>query len=611
MSESTVEPINLAAPFNPAPAPLVPAHRKKRRSSRSKLKAQCQKLSNDNDASAVLTLADLGFEQSSYARLLLGLNDQALATSLPKALPLDCEKQGPQVNPQEWLAPSVLCVGQELRCKYENRSCEILYADGSKELCVLLANGQKDGPYQRRRIRTQQGYFYGCCSDDWGGFCWDHSEEGSYFHGIPCGKFTIHNDSNQILCAGRYELMEVGSDEAGQTINVLELCARMEPDYRLRSIFRNEYLAWVQGDEMPTVTKRVRTNAIVARYHSLSRILPNGMCQCFTVGPELPAILIERLDHETWYEACRRSHQAVLALVQEQVRGLHEAQRAAYASLSKDAPQSLQLLGQAQAEKLISGAKRGGFWGSILQTLPQAPDGAYLSGLLVSSESFLKTICEPDYQAPVAHYSILENNRLVQAPATGGRALPIWASWAQPPVLSPEGFCWQAQGTSEIKDPAGEDSAVITYGNLGLCEGTFDLYNQAPATAEHGTFKQGLFEPSFSFEHYQDFRTRFPAACFTLDVRTGAPEGPFKLYFTIDQLFDQGYHAILLEECGETKTEYGTKTQKRLRAYIPGSYLSQAGTIKQGRLKFTKRRKLRPYRNSQRYYDWYDPYYYN
>ena len=152
---------------------------------------------------------------------------------------------------------------------------------------------------------------------------------------------------------------------------------------------------------------------------------------------------------------------------------------------------------------------------------------------------------------------------------------------------------------------------MITYGNLGLCEGPFDLSNPAPATAEHGTFKKGLLEPSFSFEHYQDFRTRFPAACFTLDVRTGAPEGPFKLYFTIDQLFDQGYHAILLEECGEIKTEQGTKTQKRLRAYIPGSYLSQAGTFNQGHLKLTKRRKLRPYRNPQRYYDWYDPYYYD
>ncbi|MDT3663354.1 MAG: hypothetical protein ROM54_07565, partial [Anaerobiospirillum sp.] len=103
MSESTVEPINLAARFNPAPAPLTPARKQKRRSSRSKLKTQCTKLSNR--ASAFLTLAELGFEQTSYARLLLGLNNQALAASLPKALPLDFEKQGPQVDPQEWLAP--------------------------------------------------------------------------------------------------------------------------------------------------------------------------------------------------------------------------------------------------------------------------------------------------------------------------------------------------------------------------------------------------------------------------------------------------------------------------------------------------------------------------
>lgn len=607
--ESTAGPINLAARFNPAPAPLTPARKQKRRSSRPKLKAQCTKLSNR--ASAFLTLADLGFDLTSYDVLMLGPNNRTLAAFLPAVRPMNLEMQGPQADLQEWLSQLVLCVGQGTRSADKNRPCEILYADGSKELCLLLANGQKDGPYQRRRIRTQQGYFYGFSTDEWGGFCWDHREEGSYFHGIPCGKFTVQDDNNQILCAGRYELMETGSDEAGQTINVTELYQRLERDERLRYIRHKEHAAWVQGAEIPAVTKQVRANAIVARYHTLSRILPNDMCQSFTVGPELPAVMIERQENETWYEACRRTHQAVLALVQEQIAALHEAQRAAYDVLNVDAPAHLRYLGQVQPSPLIRGAKRGGFWGIILQTLPQAPDGAYLSGLLVSSESFLKIICTPEYQAPVAHYSMYRNNRLVQAPVIGGRALPIWALWAPRPVLSPEGFCWQAQGTSAIKDPAGEDSAVITYGNLGLCEGTFDLYNQAPATAEHGTFKQGLLEPSFSFEHYQDFRARFPAVSFTLDVRTGEPDGPFKLYFTIDHLFNQGYHAVLLETCDDIKTEHGTKTQKRLRAYIPGSYLSQAGTFNQGRLKLTKRRKLRPYRNPQRYYDWYDPYYYD
>ncbi len=236
--------------------------------------------------------------------------------------------------------------------------------------------------------------------------------------------------------------------------------------------------------------------------------------------------------------------------------------------------------------------------------LPQAPDGAYLSGILVSSENFLKPLCTPDYQAPIAHYSMRKTRRLVQAPETGFRALPIWAAEAPVPELSAESFCWQAQGKSAIKDPAGEDEAVITYGQRGLADGAFDLYNQAPATAEHGSFKQGLLEPSFSFELFQDYRARFPAACFTLDVRTGEPESLFKLYFTIDQLFEKGYHAVLLEACGEIKTEQGFKTQKRLCTYIPGTYVKQEGIYEQGNPKITKRHQLKDYQRPYRYYGW-------
>ena len=591
MGKSTAGPINLAVPFNPALNRSVPAHNPVHRLSWSKLKAQCLKLSKSS--SCPLFLAELGFDRTSYDVLLLDPNDNTLAACLPTAQPFNLEEQGPQVDPQEWLAPSVLRVGQKARWNDNGRASEFIYADYAKEYCRVLPNGQKDGPYRRCSIWPEQRYF----CDDSDRFGGDHFEEGSYFHGIPCGKFKVQDDNEQIQCAGRYELMEVGPDEVGQTINIIELNQRLFYDYSLDHIFLEERSAWEQGEKTPTINKTVHTNTIVARYGTLSRMLPNGMRQIFSVGPELPAVMITRQDDETWYEACRRTHQAVLALVQEQVEALHEAQRSSYNALNADAPAHLQLLGQAQPSPLIRGANRGGFWGIILQTLPQAQDGTYLSGILVSSESFLKTICAPDYQVPVAHYSMQKNNRFVQAHETDERALPIWASWAQLPVLSLESFCWRAQGKSEIKDPTGEDEATITYGNQGLAEGAFDLYNKAPATAEHGTFKQGLLDPSFSFELYQDYRSRFPAASFTLDARTGRPKGPFTLNFTIDELFDQGYHAALLETY-DVKTEYGTKTQKRLCDYSPGTYVKKEGTYERGRPKLSKRCKLKPCPNT-------------
>ena len=92
-------------------------------------------------------------------------------------------------------------------------------------------NGQKDGPYQRRCIRTQLGYHWVLNPDEWWHPFWGHSEEGSYFHGLPCGKFVLNDANNHLLCAGRFELLEVGPDEQGITINVMELFERLSKDY--------------------------------------------------------------------------------------------------------------------------------------------------------------------------------------------------------------------------------------------------------------------------------------------------------------------------------------------------------------------------------------------
>ena len=292
MRDFTTEPISLATVFNPLPI-NVPTAKPKYRPRTHALMA-----------------------------LMITPSGKPWASRLPPAVPFSLEEQGPQADPQEWLAPSVLYIGQEPRRVRNNRYPEILYVDGTKETCLLLMNGQKDGPYQRRSIRTQLGYHWVLSPEEWWHPFWGHTEEGSYFHGLPCGKFVLNDANNHLLCAGRFELLEVGPDEPGLTINVMELFERLSKDYYLRRIRREERKAWAQGEEVPTVTKTVHTNAIVARYHTLSRILPNGMRQSFSVGPELPAVMIERQDNETWYEACSRTHQEVLALVQAQVGAL-------------------------------------------------------------------------------------------------------------------------------------------------------------------------------------------------------------------------------------------------------------------------------------------------
>ena len=80
----------------------------------------------------------------------------------------------------------------------------------------------------------------------------------------------------------------------------------------------------------------VCTNAIVVRYDVLSCIEDHNLRHTFSIDPELPAVLIERQENETWLQACNRTHQQVLRLVQMQVDNLRKAQRAAAALLNPD-----------------------------------------------------------------------------------------------------------------------------------------------------------------------------------------------------------------------------------------------------------------------------------
>ncbi|MDT3663872.1 MAG: hypothetical protein ROM54_10240 [Anaerobiospirillum sp.] len=157
MRDFTAEPISLATLFNPLPF-NVPTSKPKYHSRTNALTAQCQAISKI--ATGAMSLAELGFSHPQWDVFMITPSGKPRASRLPPAVPFSLEEQGPQADPLEWLAPSVLYIGQEPRRGGYNRYPEILYDDGTKETCILLANGQKDGPYQRRCIRTQLGYHW-------------------------------------------------------------------------------------------------------------------------------------------------------------------------------------------------------------------------------------------------------------------------------------------------------------------------------------------------------------------------------------------------------------------------------------------------------------------
>ena len=258
-------------------------------------------------------------------------------------------------------------------------------------------------------------------------------------------------------------------------------------------------------------------------------------------------------------------------------------------------------------------AKQGGYARLLWQSLVPVDAGAagdesaYLNALLVSSPEYLKRLCAGD-KLPGPHYFMKKTGRFVRAPETGYRVLPIWAQWAPAPLKLDAAdfaakFNWQARGSSTLSLLDGA-TLTLTYGDLGLAYGPWHLYLKD--TGEHGTMEQGKLTSTLTFDLYQDGRARFPSAIFTVNLLTGEFEGPYQLIYDISELFDQGYHAVLLEECGDIKTEHGFKTLKRIADYKPGSYLKEQGTYVKGEPQVQQRFKLkryqRPYyRSSFRY----------
>lgn len=81
-----------------------------------------------------------------------------------------------------------------------------------------------------------------------------------------------------------------------------------------------------------------------------------------------------------------------------------------------------------------------------------------------------------------------------------------------------------------------------------------------------------------------------------MDLAQGSFSGSYHTIYGIDELFELGYHAVLLETYGEIETEDGTKKLKRLIQYTPGSYLKERGVYQaDGTIQVTTKYRLEEY----------------
>ncbi len=112
----------------------------------------------------------------------------------------------------------------------------------------------------------------------------------------------------------------------------------------------------------------------------------------------------------------------------------------------------------------------------------------------------------------------------------------------------------------------------------------------------YGRLKVGQLQPTLTFTIYQDYRTKFPAATLTVDLEQDSFIGPYQTIYGIDELFEKGYHAVMLEDWGMIMTEAGLKPFKRQIAYTPGTYLKEEGVYQaDGAVQVTKKHELWPY----------------
>lgn len=564
--------------IQPQPQPLE----RRRCVSVKQLRAQARELVRKTPTELLAQLYPFSLERKGY--WLLGARGIEWEKSLTQAHTLRLKSIGSAADPKEW--DGVALVWLQYQEQQNRRRYQVLNGSGQVEAGTITPEGTKDGAYTLyHSIKGLKHAYYQSPEQQLEATSYPY-EVGAFFHGLPCGRFTVTDENGTKLCAGCYELIEIQHSEL--TVDARELAQRLGPHQEVRKLYRRHKKALKARRATDTQQLiAVSTARIVVRYDYLSRRLPEDAVQGFSLGSYLPTVTIQRKPQETWLEATSRTHHEVLRRVEHQVDALQAAQAAAYATTDKPGES---WLGAAQPKEVVAGCEQGGYGQWALKTMAQSADGTYLRAFLLSSPD------EPPAQANYPGYFVARNGRIVSHEVEG-KPLPLWpAATPKPPQLNSAPFAWQAAGSSVITGAAGESLGQIWYNQGYAC--SFKLFNEAAATGEELTCEEGMVQPSMRLELYQDFRARFPAAILTVDLTTGQFEGPYEVLYDIDELFAAGYHGELLEFYGTYTVGNNTKNLKRLRQFYSSTdYQREQGVYEQGKPRVTATHELEDYRD--------------
>ena len=562
------------------PQPLV----RRRCVSIKQLRAQARELVRKTPTELLAQLYPFSLERKGY--WLLGARGIAWEKSLTQAHTLRLKSIGLAADPKEW--DGVALVWLQYQEQQNRRRYQVLNGSGQVEAGTITPEGTKDGAYTLyHSMKGLKRAYYQSSEQQLEATSYPY-EVGAFFHGLPCGRFTVTDENGTKLCAGCYELIALQHSEL--TVDARELAQRLGPHQEVRKLYRRHKKALKARRATDTQQLiAVSTARIVVRYDYLSRRLADDAVQGFSIGPYLPAVTIQRKPQESWLEATSRTHHEVLRLVERQVAALQAAQDAAYEQENTDKPGE-NWLGAAQSKEIVAGCEQGGYGQWALKTMAQSADGTYLRALLLSSSD------EPPAQANYPGYFVARNGRIVSHEVEG-KPLPLWpAATPKPPQLNSAPFAWMAAGSSIITGAAGESLGQVWYNQGYAC--SFKLFNEAAATGEELTCEDGIVQPSMRLELYQDFRARFPAAILTVDLTTGQFEGPYEVLYDIDELFAAGYHGELLEFYGTYTVGNNTKNLKRLRQFYSSTdYRREQGVYEQGKPRVTATHELEDYRD--------------
>ena len=562
------------------PQPLV----RRRCVSIKQLRAQARELVRKTPTELLAQLYPFSLERKGY--WLLGARGIAWEKSLTQAHTLRLKSIGSAADPKEW--DGVALVWLQYQEQQNRRRYQVLNGSGQVEAGTITPEGTKDGAYTLyHSMKGLKRAYYQSPEQQLEATSYPY-EVGAFFHGLPCGRFTVTDENGTKLCAGCYELIALQHSEL--SIDARELAQRLSANQEIHKLYRRHKKALqdrIAAGKQQLIA--VSTERIVVRYDYLSRSLPEDAVQGFSLGAHLPTVTIERKPQETWLEATSRTHHEVLRLVEQQVAALQTAQVTAYEQATSE-EQGESWLGAAQRPEVVTGCEQGGYGQWALKTIAQSEDGSYLRALLLSSPD------EPPAQANHAGYFLARNGRIVSH-EVAGKSLPLWPETTnKPPQLDPASFAWLAAGSSVITGATGESLGQIWYHQGYAC--SFKLFNEAAATGEELTCEEGMVQPSMRLALYQDFRARFPAAILTVDLTTGQFEGPYEVLYDIDELFAAGYHGELLEFYGTYTAGNNTKNLKRLRQFYSSTdYRREQGVYEQGKPRVTATHELEEYRD--------------